>query len=201
MAIYTYINEDISTEAICQAFAHGAQGSIFNIKPEVDENGVLTGLYTVVVDTTAPKTLIDGLIASSENGDLFYEKTIKIQSITQKSEDLEVSGTEVWVPGMYVPTDKSSAEGYFTDLEFYQANPSKLSATTPYMVKSLDGRGAVTSTLTDIQTLAVDCADRLIYIYTAVSNGDGSKGEIQYIQEVLACTNLLQVQSIIDTRV
>lgn len=192
MAEFNYtINDLESSNALYQALL---QNGVFDAAFTISGNGI------IVATIIGNQAQCDAAVQDARSASLFARKVAKIDQANARSIALSDSGVEDWA-GRKVPLSKNDADNYFTDFEYYSANPGKLSANSPYIVFTLDGRASSTTNAADIQTLSENAVDRLIYIYTSSSNGDGSKGELALVQEILAAPDLLALNAITDTRV
>lgn len=193
MAIYTYTQDVHSVDALTYALVK--EGVFDGAVSMVDSQGV----KTTSVDTTAAKSAVDAAIVSASTGGLIHAQYVKIHELKALSSSLTDAGVSAWGQGT-VPCTKEDAERYYVDYLYYQDHPSAIGANTPYYVETLEGKGAVTELAADILALSEACAARIQYIYSSVSNADGSKGELQYTQDVLACVTIAEVDAITDTR-
>lgn len=192
MATYTYTNENVKYEDLQAAILNeGLSDCTYNMKGNGD---------SITLETSGTQAQADNIIANATTGSLFANKQQKIRDVKENSSTLLALGIESWSAGDYVACDKQAADGYYTDYEFYSTHASKLSATTPYVATTLTGGVVSTSSASDINTLAEDCADRLIYLYTASSNSDGSKSELALITAILTAANQTALDAITDTR-
>ena len=188
----TYIDPDISSiDVLYQVFI--GMG-ITDIVIQYETN------LTVTTDI-GNEAQCDAAVVASASGTLASNKTIRILEIKSKSRDLMAIGVETWVSGAFAEFSKIIADGWYTDYEYFLAHSAEITATLPYPVGTLDGRAVMTSNVADIKTLVDNAAARLTYIYRAVSNPDGSEGEMHYIQDIVACTTQAELDAIVDTRV
>jgi hypothetical protein len=58
----------------------------------------------------------------------------------------------------------------------------------------------MTSVLADVDALVYNVAARMIYLYTAVANADGSKGEMTLILAITSAANQAALDAVVDTR-
>lgn len=154
----------------------------------------------VILSATGEEATADGAVADAVSGGLFHNKALRIAEIARRSEVLMSAGVGTWVPGAFAELSKDDAAGYFTAYEYLAANAGKLSVAQPYTVYTLGGRAVQTSDIAEAKALADDAVDRMVYIYTAVSNGDGSAGEIKLITSITGAANQAALDSIVDTR-
>ena len=188
----TYIDPDISSiPALYQSFI-GMGITDIQIQYETD---------LTVSTNIGNEAQCDAAVASAATGSLPSNKTLRILEIQAHTQVLMLKGVETWQAGVMAAFSKIEADGWYTDYEYFLAHAAEISATLPYPVLTLDGRAILTSDVADIKTLVDNAVARLTYIYRAVSNADGSQGEMHYIQDIVACQTQAELDAIVDTRV
>ena len=194
MTTYSYLNQSISSPSI-----------LYNSLLNAGENNVQfiykNGVDIDVITNVLTKSETDTAVADANDGTLFSNKYLKIGEVSNNSLKLIAEGIEAFSSGKNVPVDKVSADGYYTDYEFFVTHSAKISTSSPYIVESMEGSYVSTDNSADILKLSEDAADRLIYVYTSTLNSDGSKGEAQLIKDILAATDQSALDAITDTRV
>jgi len=180
--------------------AVGVMDANFNI---IDEslNGVLTDDQLISISTDiSTEAQCDAVIAMATSGSLFSNKMNLIDGLGLRSDELMNDGVDDW-DGNKVILTKSDADKYYTDYEYLRNNPLKLSAATPYLIFTLSGGISETTLLPDINTLVQNSVDRMQYLYTSISNDDGSIGQVQLTTDILAAVDQTALDLIVDTRV
>lgn len=162
MATFTYSSASIhSWDAVWGALVS---------RGVIDATVTLNG--DVKITTEAAESVCDAAIADATTGSLFSSKLDRKKTVSDKSSDLAAIGIDTWVPAKSIQVTKQAVDDHRSTLKYYQENPSKLSAATPYIVFVDDGTAVTTATLSDIETLVNDLADRLIYIYSNAITGE-----------------------------
>jgi len=194
MAIFekTYESPNLSSyQALYQSFI---VSGIYDIKIE------LNGNLHIATDI-GNETTCDLAVAAAAPGTLLSNKTDRIKAVVDKTAELLAEGVETWTAGIYAELSELEADKYYTAYQYFTENPAKLTANTPYMVRTLDGRAVSTSTITDLKDISERAADRLTYLYTAVLNADSSKGEMTLITSMAIAADQSSLDAVVDTRV
>lgn len=191
MSIYTYSDEtDLNLPALVQALPFNG---VFDAVVTLD------GTFLCVDTAIGTQVQVDAAVADAQEGTLFSNKTHKIEAVSAKSEQLMAEGVDDWSSNK-VELSKALADGYYTDYEYYTANPTQISSQKPYIVFRVDGRASSTTSTADIKILADNSADRLIEIYV-LNDGSNPKGELPLVQDILAAADQTALDAITDTRV
>lgn len=190
MSVYTYDNNGCTFDCLYQAL-------IFR---GVYDAGIAMNGNMVIETAIGSEAACAAAVADSAPGTLFSNKVVEIENVQEKTLSLLSVGVETWSAGVYAELSKSLADEYFSDHQYFTGNPSMISATSPYIIYTIEGRGVSTSLTSDIKTLLDNSVARLKYVYTDALNSDGSKSEYQLITDILATTTQVQLDAIVDTR-
>lgn len=110
-------------------------------------------------------------------------------------------GVSTWDSDVSMECTTENLDAQQSKLIYYKGHTDKLSADAPYLIFGVNGHVATTILVADIEALVDALADRLIYIYTSISNNDGSAGEVGLIGQIQAATTIGEVAAVTDTRV
>jgi len=189
---YSYTNPDVDDFTTLQLSLEnqGVLDADIYMSPEL-----------IMIATASPQAPVDTAIADASHDGLFEVKQRKKAEIAAKSEQLAQLGVESWTVGKYVLATKESGNDYQSSQQYFQANPTKLSASTPFFTEAIDGSALVTANIADINQIVLDIADRLLYIYTSFLNADSSKGQVGYFNDIDNAVDVAAVNAIVDTRV
>jgi hypothetical protein len=180
--------------------AAGVVDADFNVVDD-SSGGVLTGDQLISISTDlGTESQCDTAIVLATSGNFFANKSARIDAADLKSSQLMRLGVDDWSSSRVALT-KADADQYFTDHEYFRNNPLKLTASTPYLIFTIAGGTSETILLADIDTLVQNSVDRIQYIYTSISNADGSLGQVQLTADILAAVDQAALDLIVDTRV
>lgn len=193
MATYTFTDFDVDSFDLLYSnlLVEGVSDAIVSI------NGVL-----VISTDIGSEQDCQNAIDNSAPGTLSSAKADKINEISDKSTELEGVGVLAWGTGKSVGLSEDEIDKRIVAYQFYQANPSEISATNPYITGTIEGGIISTSTVADIDALIKDMKLRMDYIYLSlvVNSDDGSKSELLLRSDIANAVSISAVDAITDTR-
>lgn len=168
---------------------------------DVDPDANISGNGHLTIYTTGTQQQVDDVMAKATPGTLSSVKQHKKKDVSDHSDDLQHIGVPSWDADVCVECTTENLDAHQSKLIYYKGHTDKLSADAPYFIFGINGHVASTASVADIEALVDALADRLIYIYTSISNNDGSAGEIGLIGQINAATTIGEVAAVTDTRV
>lgn len=178
---------------------------IDDLEKSLKESGI-EAFYTykydgnLIVESDESEASVTAAVDGCLSGTLFANKHEKMRGVQSKSEQLVSKGVECWSAGHNVKCKKREADDYFTDFKYFSEHPEKLTPSTPYVLTDLDDNPVTTSVASDIENIANASTDRLLYLYTSLSNGDGSFGEVPMMSAIHDAVDQEALDLIVDTR-
>lgn len=192
MATHIYTGKIIDySDALFEALeTAGDSEAVFNY----DSNG------NIEIETILSDAAMEAAIDTCVRDTLLSNKHKVIKEVEDNTVLLESQGVEAFGSGKCVPCDRLSMDEYYTEYQYLDAHPSDIAANKPYVLKSIEGTNVKTTNASDILSLAESAEERHIYLYAATSNGDGSKGESTYVEDIHNALNQAALDAITDKR-